>query len=920
MLENAVEAGFSMKPAQYLQRPLKYEGNIGDNTLIIPLSYCWASKEHADPELRTIKQVVRFLKYLIKTRHYKDARSGRTLGIGDQKPLLFLDYMSLPQKAGGRTFLDLQQFELGRKCVGILYAHAKTMTLLGTMTHENHEDGPLGRTEFFESGWPFFECQVAGLGKRPDMIYDLTVSLKWIDENFTESPYPRHQSNQSLFFLQEANRRKTTALPMNKRDFSTRVMDLNFMNSADRIFVDGKYAETSDEILGGLKELLREDTPLASAEDWKILLVETMPGYCKCLVNVNLSNNDKIQDVTLSSFESIAGTLEHLNLRNCPGFRGSLEPLMKCKKLKVLQMSGCLQIAGGLDWLEGLEELEEVDLECCFRLTGAILPLAGLEKLKVLNVCDTALGGSNGRSSGGSIDVSPDDAAVVAVTTQNMDAVLDQNVDVFVAAFQAAKKGEQCTIGRYGDAWKTPLWRAANSGQVLTIQMLLEGVQRKAGGKERMMVDVNAPGINSGDTALIQAARVGNVTAVRVLVKDYKADVDRTNKEGATPLIVAAQAGHATIVRALVKEFGADVDKAILSTGVTALMLGAKYGQKKVVKMLVEEGVDVDRASADTGATSLIDAAEEGHTDVVRVLLEKGKADVDKARTDNGATPLVLASQNGHLEVVRALVRDFGADVEARTDDGSTPLILAAENGRLTVVRVLLEDGKADVNKARTDNGATPLILASQNGHLEVVRDLLQYNADASKVLRSNGVTPLFAAAQEGHAEVVRVLLEDGKADVNKAMASTGATPLFGAAQAGHLEVVRVLLEGGKADVDKADSTGLTPVCRAAQAGRLDVVRLLLRHGADHTTTEKRSGRTPLQWAQANGRSEVAAVLKKHLTLRQLTSTDESSTPRKQKATSPHKASLLKAELPKSISSQKAARSRYLFHEMPPVL
>ena len=111
MLENAVEAGFSMKPAQYLQRPLKYEGNIGDNTLIIPLSYCWASKEHADPELRTIKQVVRFLKYLIKTRHYKDARSGRTLGIGDQKPLLFLDYMSLPQKAGGRTFLDLQQFE-----------------------------------------------------------------------------------------------------------------------------------------------------------------------------------------------------------------------------------------------------------------------------------------------------------------------------------------------------------------------------------------------------------------------------------------------------------------------------------------------------------------------------------------------------------------------------------------------------------------------------------------------------------------------------------------------------------------------------------------------------------------------------------------------------------------------------------------
>ena len=72
--------------------------------------------------------------------------------------------------------------------------------------------------------------------------------------------------------------------------------------------------------------------------------------------------------------------------------------------------------------LAALPGLLKVDLECCFGLTGDLAPLCGLKKLEVLNVCDTNLEGA---------------------TT--------------VAAFQAAKEGVACAVGRYGDE-QTPLW------------------------------------------------------------------------------------------------------------------------------------------------------------------------------------------------------------------------------------------------------------------------------------------------------------------------------------------------------------------------------------------------------------------------------------------------------------------------------
>ena len=62
--------------------------------------------------------------------------------------------------------------------------------------------------------------------------------------------------------------------------------------------------------------------------------------------------------------------------------------------MKKLQLAGCVRLQGQLLPLARLGCLEKLDLEACAGLEGSLTPLVDLEKLRILNVCDTALTGS----------------------------------------------------------------------------------------------------------------------------------------------------------------------------------------------------------------------------------------------------------------------------------------------------------------------------------------------------------------------------------------------------------------------------------------------------------------------------------------------------------------------------------------------
>src|SRR5690606_39512564 len=155
-------------------------------------------------------------------------------------------------------------------------------------------------------------------------------------------------------------------------------------------------------------------------------------------------------------------------------------------------------------------------------------------------------------------------------------------------------------------------------------------------------VDAREPAF--GQTALMLAAREGNVAAAQLLIA-HGADVDARTRVGPTPDFVPPCKG----------------------TGCGSEGVGINRG-----------GVP-DRGRRDAalgGMTPLLYASRDGLADVAGLLVESG-ADLDLAEA-NGIPPTLMSLLNGHLDVARILV-EAGADRNADDFWGRTPVFAALE-------------------------------------------------------------------------------------------------------------------------------------------------------------------------------------------------------------------------------------------------
>ena len=279
------------------------------------------------------------------------------------------------------------------------------------------------------------------------------------------------------------------------------------------------------------------------------------------------------------------------------------------------------------------------------------------------------------------------------------------------------------------------------------------------------------------------AARGGDLEAVREIVSREPLAVNSLDESGRTPLIVAAAAG-----------------------------------QREVVSLLIERGALVN-ATNDRGATSLHFAASRGDSQIVRTLIGHGA--VVNARAIGCATPLCWASCAGREGAARVLITE-GANVNAECIDLWTPLYRAAASGNAGLVELLLLHG-AGVNMQCIE-GKTPLHNAVESGSEDIVGLLVDENpeVDVRDVL---GRTPLWAAVEGGHAGIARLLLERG-AEIYENEFESGQTVLHRAALRGYGDVVDLLIEAG-ADPELEDEEGHTAAGLAARYGHNGVARAL---------------------------------------------------------------------------------------------
>jgi ankyrin repeat protein len=236
---------------------------------------------------------------------------------------------------------------------------------------------------------------------------------------------------------------------------------------------------------------------------------------------------------------------------------------------------------------------------------------------------------------------------------------------------------------------------------------------------------------HGGDTALMFAARVGDLDSARLLVA-AGANVNDADAWGVSSTVLAAHSGYTDLVEFLLDR-GADPKAA--AAGFSALHAAIMHRDEKMVAALLAHGADPNaplqtwtptrRSSKDfnfapelVGATPFWLAARFTEPEVMRLLVKHGAnplvvhsaeyADLSQTRKTQVTTPLMAAVGMGGgvawvqpnlatwealiLEAVKLAV-DLGVDLNAANADGRTALDAATTFHYETVVKFLVEKG-----------------------------------------------------------------------------------------------------------------------------------------------------------------------------------------------------------------------------------
>jgi ankyrin repeat protein len=166
-----------------------------------------------------------------------------------------------------------------------------------------------------------------------------------------------------------------------------------------------------------------------------------------------------------------------------------------------------------------------------------------------------------------------------------------------------------------------------------------------------------------GKTPLIVASGQLNEDALeicKILIK-RGAQVSAKSSNGSTALLEAARVGNVDVARTLIQVGMANISDAD-SDGNTALHIAALEGHLEICELLLDELANVEASGFD-GQKPLHCAAQRDSVDICQLLVRAG-ADVE-GKDKHNKTPLHVAAECGSLEVCQYFIEECSANVEA---------------------------------------------------------------------------------------------------------------------------------------------------------------------------------------------------------------------------------------------------------------
>ncbi|XP_056132231.1 espin-like protein [Lampris incognitus] len=317
----------------------------------------------------------------------------------------------------------------------------------------------------------------------------------------------------------------------------------------------------------------------------------------------------------------------------------------------------------------------------------------------------------------------------------------------------------------------------------------------------------------------IQAARAGNLAALKELASSGHLSADITDAQGAGPMHHAARCGRLDCLGYLISELGLAADARALNRATPAHDAAATGHTQELVWLVDQGGCNVEDKDA-AGATALHLAARFGCVEVIQWLLSVGG--VAEVETNCGAAPAHYAAAKGHLNCLRLLVQQAPGCVNSQTRIGATPLYLACQEGHLHVAEYLVKDCGADIH-LRAHDGMTCLHAAAHMGHHALVDWLVTFTDVSLSCQDRDGVTALHFAASGGHYCIVERLLHLGSTVIKDYW---GGTPLHDAAENGELECCKILLANHAIPSDQ-DIDGFTAADLAEYNGHHECTSFL---------------------------------------------------------------------------------------------